>query len=306
MSFERIADFAPLDADAPRGQVPDALAPCFATAAATGLDLFAVAEAARFPNLPERLAAEGLRHRCLFTGHWAAEFGHVAPWLVQLDPADAVFAALLTRSDQPWHHFDDQSALLLWSDRSLTELHRHLRRLPRLYRDDGTVLLFRYWERDIVPIALRTEAEMMAPFVFGSVVQMVLAFGPDGPVVCRPGPEAAGMRGKLILTPRLHDAFADFAQRTYWDKLAGQLRAAGLTPADIQAFRDATVLAGFSDRDGVRKLAHLRLVVGPNLLTQDWAVHDLAETAGLPEDIRVDCLANAARDRGLIDVDAVI
>jgi len=67
------------------------------------LQTYAILDAARVPNLPERLEASGLDHRCLFQGKAYDEMKDVAPWVVQLKEGNAFTRNLFVDGDAAWH-----------------------------------------------------------------------------------------------------------------------------------------------------------------------------------------------------------
>ncbi|WP_179381041.1 DUF4123 domain-containing protein [Jannaschia marina] len=298
-----ISGLRPLPVDAPRGTQPDALRAHVPPEA----PLFAVIDAGRFPNLPERLEAAGVAHRCLFQGRWAEDFGDVAPWLVRIDPKDDIFRALFTRSDRAWDHFDAYPGICLWSDAEIDDVSRHLRRLPRMLREDGSVLWFRYWETDILPLALRIEPAMVGPRAFGGVIDGWIAWGPEEAWVCLPGDELPAATGSMQLTPALMEAFSSHVRRHFWRGVERDFLAEdGLGADGFATFRSDVSFQGFRTAEGVTKLARLYNRAGRCLMSENWARACLSDTSALPEPIRVDRLVNAARDVGVIDIEAIV
>ena len=94
--------------------VPDALyEPLFGQPSDTPLHTYAILDAAKVPNLPELLEVSGLEHRCLFKCDAYDELKDVAPWIVQLEDGNAFTRNLFTRSDAPWHLWDNEPGLSL-------------------------------------------------------------------------------------------------------------------------------------------------------------------------------------------------
>lgn len=112
--------------------------------------LYAILDGAKIDGLPELLAASGVPYRCLFKGKAEAEFGNVAPWLVELQGGDRLLRQLLTRSDARQHLWNLEAALYLRSSSGLDAVWRHLRRFSQLQDDAGQWTFFRFWQADIL------------------------------------------------------------------------------------------------------------------------------------------------------------
>lgn len=159
LSFEAFADITPLDhqfgVDSPK-TVPDPLFAIMFGAAesqATSTDdrplhTYALLDAAKVPALPELLANSGLEHRCLFKGDAFDALKDSAPWLVRLEKGNTFTRNLFTRSDAPWHLWDDEAGLYLRSHATIVQVWKHLRKFTRVQDEAGKWFYFRFWETD--------------------------------------------------------------------------------------------------------------------------------------------------------------
>lgn len=157
LSVDAVSDIVPLDSQfgvtLPK-TVPDAIfAPIFgpiepehASAEKRKLGTFALLDAAKVPALPELLEASELEHRCLFKGDAFDALKDTAPWLVRLDRKNAFTRNLFTRSDAPWHLWDQQPGLYIRSSASFDQLWHHFRKFTRIQDEAGKWFYFRFWE----------------------------------------------------------------------------------------------------------------------------------------------------------------
>lgn len=125
------------------GPLPSAKAPVADHAAQS---CYAVLDAAKITNLVEVLAASGKPHRCLFKGQAQETWGHVAPWLVRLDPDARLTRQLFTQGEGIFGLWDLQASLFVRSALPLDGLWRHLRKFSRIEDETGRWVYFRFWE----------------------------------------------------------------------------------------------------------------------------------------------------------------
>jgi len=97
---------------------------------------------------------------CLYQGDAAEELADVAPYLVGLD--DAVFDWLWGMWDRPWGVFVRSTA-------TIDDLRAHFRRLTKVATEDGTVLLFRFYDPRVFAPFLPTCDAAQLDEVFGPV-----------------------------------------------------------------------------------------------------------------------------------------
>ncbi len=105
---------------------------------------YVVLDAAIIQNLPEQLEASGLAHACLYQGRALENWGHVAPWLVQIGPSDDFTRILFTRGSDAglW---DADAALYFRSALDFDAMRNLLRKLGRIKDATRGWVQFRYW-----------------------------------------------------------------------------------------------------------------------------------------------------------------
>lgn len=120
---------------------------------------YALLDAAKIINLPERLESSGLEHRCLFQGAAYRDLGYVAPWLVRLEEGNAFTRGLFTRGDAYWQLWDDKPGIFVRSSRTLGQMRQHFRKFTRVQDRQGKFYFMRFW----VPEVLVDLAECLQP-----------------------------------------------------------------------------------------------------------------------------------------------
>ncbi|MFV0295368.1 MAG: DUF4123 domain-containing protein [Hyphomicrobiaceae bacterium] len=114
--------------------------------AVPSMQTFALLDAAKVMNLPELLEDSGLEHRCLFKGDAYDEMKDVAPWVVRLEENNSFTRNLFTRSDAPWHLWDNEPGIYVRSRENLDCMWRHFRKFTRVRDESGKWYYFRFWE----------------------------------------------------------------------------------------------------------------------------------------------------------------
>lgn len=129
---------------------------------APGARLYAVLDGARHPRLRAEVARSGAPARCLFHGV-PPEVEAVSPWLVDVTEQHELRSWLVELGlGRAWGVWAVSAA-------DLTELERHLRQFLRVRREDGTRLLFRYYDPRVLRVYLPTcTPEELAAF-FGPI-----------------------------------------------------------------------------------------------------------------------------------------
>lgn len=146
---EMLDDVVPFDTqfgEDTKKTVPDGLRDVLFGGATSGLNTFAILDAARFPGLPEALEASGLEHSCLFQGEAFDELNEVAPRAVKLDETSDFVRALFTRDEAHWAVWDDEPGIFFRAPHPLQVLWRHLRKFTRVPTENGAIQFFRFWE----------------------------------------------------------------------------------------------------------------------------------------------------------------
>ena len=304
------ATFDPVDPRAPDPVLPPDVARILFDGAPQ-LGTYAVLDAATLPNLPELLDTSGLPHRCLFQGQAADEMGHVAPWLVALDPAAPLTMQLFTAGDAPFHLWSLGPGVLFRSRADLAAIRAHLRKMLRVTDPSGKAYFFRFWDRATAPvyfpgladqpdIALRWFRPRGAPEIDSIVLLQAagergrisaLAFDSDATPPASEAPltltEADLRRFGAARMQADRDALGDLLRRTFPDKLAGA------DEDSLADFVDATVdrmtRRGFARRDHLFTLLAWELFFGPEFESKDPELARIA-AADAPADRRFEAL----------------
>jgi hypothetical protein len=158
----------------PKRHVPESLSSLLAIDAEDGLLTYALLDGALIPDLTDRLENTGLEHLCLFKGVAADELGESAPWLVRLEGSSELVRALLTRSDAPWHVWDNQAALFLRSGQPIEAICAHFRRFTQFRDSQGRWVWFRFWSAPVMACYLRNHAPEADPYIARFLDEMTL------------------------------------------------------------------------------------------------------------------------------------
>ena len=143
---EVIEDVVPLDRQF--GIWPKRCVPLMIEPALFGPDMhhdrsFALLDAAMIEGLQERLEGSDLPHVCLFQGKALEDWGHAAPWLVELHPQHDLTRDLFTH-DRDGGLWGRNAALYLRSALDLTQLRDFLRKFSRIRDASGRWIQFRF------------------------------------------------------------------------------------------------------------------------------------------------------------------
>jgi hypothetical protein len=114
--------------------------------------MFGVVDMARDKDgrIAGSLHQAGAEPVCLFAGKLSEPVRRRAPFLLPLPP-ESPFAKVWL--EQGWN---DAWGILLWSERTLEEVRRHLRQFLRVQLPDGRFALFRFYDPRILPTYLRS------------------------------------------------------------------------------------------------------------------------------------------------------
>lgn len=282
----------------PRKSVPPALGPILWPAAEgdENTSVFAIVDAARIDNLPDLLERSGLAHRCLFKGKAEADWGHVAPWIVRLEPGNEFTRFLFTRGRFAWHLWDLECGIFLRSDKTLARLWQHCRKFTRIRDSAGKWYFFRFWDPGtLLALARSGNSDLIRGLLRSDcLAEAVLIHDAEAYRLRSVGPAMAGP----CLSAAEWQVLADHAQRHFLGRLRKEcLAQGGLSEAEIDALFEALLRYGFRSRAALRDIAlWLSGPAGASALTADWARTELQASAGLADAIRVDRLKNLARD----------
>lgn len=131
---------------------------------------FALIDGANFPGFAELLEASSLEHECLFRGTAQAMAGAVAPWIIRMQPDDAVCRRLIRAALGKPGGYPAAPTMILETEHSLDEVGRHFRRLTRIRAEgDGRWIFFRYTDpctMDDLRASMNTEdaAAVLGPY----------------------------------------------------------------------------------------------------------------------------------------------
>ena len=127
------------------------------------LDVWAVLDGARDPNIWWMVDRSSLQHACLYAGSLSTQLERAAPYLVQLEFDEAQTIRLLNRGwGQSW-------GILLQSNATLNVLQRHLRRFLIVGGPAGKPLLFRYYDPRVMRVFLPTCSSSQLDELFGPI-----------------------------------------------------------------------------------------------------------------------------------------
>jgi hypothetical protein len=135
---------------------------------------YALLDAARVMNLPETLQDSGLRHQCLFKGDAFDNMNSVAPWLVELEAESSFTRNLFTKSDSPWHLWDDEPGIFVRTSVPFDTLYQHFRKFTMLQDDADSTYYFRFWEPDwAVDLLILLDDAQFSAF-FANVLKIIV------------------------------------------------------------------------------------------------------------------------------------
>jgi hypothetical protein len=216
VEIETLEGVVPLDrqfgAESPKS-VPESLSDALFGASSdrhgTPVRLYAILDAALVPNLAQFLEASGLPHECLIRGDSFAELEDVAPWIVQINEANAFTRRLFTHDpDAPWSFWNKDAALFVRSAASLADVSRHFRKLLRIEDQQGRWFFFRFWAHctlvDYLQEAQESPSSAVLPFFASRREQIIDA------LICTKAP------GTAYICRLSHAATAEVTQQKGW------------------------------------------------------------------------------------------
>lgn len=125
------------------------------------LHTYAILDAAKVAGLAEILETSGLEHRCLFKGAAFDDLKNVAPWIVRLEEGNTFTRNLFSRSNAPWHLWDNEPGIYLRSNTSLDEMWRHFRKFTKVQDEKSKWYYYRFWE---VRVLAEARSEQLVAF----------------------------------------------------------------------------------------------------------------------------------------------
>ena len=141
-----------------------------------GQKLYALLDAAREPNIPQKLAEFGVEAVSLYRGEPEETLADVAPYLVRVAPNSSLLKWFISDGwGKSW-------GLLVNAPVSLEDLRRHFRRFLLVRDPDGNELYFRFYDPRVLRVYLPTCRAPEAEQFFGRV-QSYLVESEDGEAV---------------------------------------------------------------------------------------------------------------------------
>ncbi len=147
--------------------------------------LYAVLDVARDEQVLPFLHNAGVQFQSLYEGLRGEELALVAPYLVAL-PHDAPALTELVRE-----RWGEAWGVFLRAEHPFREVRRHLRRLLRAELDDGSRVLFRFYDPRVLRAYLPTCTGDEAAQMFGPLAQFITE-GRRGETALRFTPDASG------------------------------------------------------------------------------------------------------------------
>jgi len=106
--------------------------------------LYAIIDAAIVSGLPGLLAESGERFDSLFPGTISPDIAEVSPYFAVVSNGSLLLERIAEQWDAPW-------GLFAVSSEGYTALLRHFRKLFVVHGSDGKPMLFRFWDRRVLP-----------------------------------------------------------------------------------------------------------------------------------------------------------
>lgn len=172
-----------MDSPAPRAQ-PGHLAALLFGAQAAGArpdgTLYMLLDAARDPRIYGWLTelGEAIQQRSLYQGDIGDSLAHVSPYLVALRQDQAASLRFAEAG------FGQSWGLFLTSAAGFDDVRRHLRKFNIVHREDGTSLVFRFYDPRVLRVFLPTCTETELRRFFGPI-DSFLAENEEGDALLR-------------------------------------------------------------------------------------------------------------------------
>lgn len=131
-------------------------------------NVFAVLDGASIPDLLDMLYEHYPEFICLYRGELEPDIAEVAPYLVRLEQNSPITKWIL---DRGWgNHW----GIFAITQVDLTALRQHFRRFLTVHDEQGTPMLFRYYDPRVLRVYLPTCNAEELKTVFGPIVRYVL------------------------------------------------------------------------------------------------------------------------------------
>lgn len=125
--------------------------------------LYAILDGVMVPGLPDRLFRSGLTYECLIGGDLTPAVTHAAPYFVYL-PQDCELAEWIFTSG-----FGKNWGIFAHSRSAVVDVRAHLRNLLTVYTEEGSPMMFRYYDPRILRTFLPTCSAGQLKSLFGKI-----------------------------------------------------------------------------------------------------------------------------------------
>lgn len=314
--IQEIKDVEPLDLQfgaVERKSVPDALYDPFfgqvepteaeiayygSVEAVPPMKIYAILDAAKVQFLTSYLERSELYYKCLFKGSSAEELKDVAPYIVELTDDNEFTRNLFTSAGMPSNMWDKEAGIYIRSRATLDELWRHFRKFTRIQNDSGKWFYFAFWEpRHLTSALSGFTPEQLYLFLNRDLISEILTFTThESRKVRLRHDEHSVPDAKFILTSEIMAELGKSVEREFYRKLQEDgAKHVGYRDDLFKEILRSIAQFRFSSRKTIRELTFWSLDEGRNTLAQKWAMPELEESRGMPDEIRLDRLKNISR-----------
>jgi len=164
-----------------------------------------------------------IEYVCLFEGRLAAELEHLAPYLIRLHKNNPFTEWLFDNGGgKNW-------GIFIQSPADMNTLIRHFRRFVRVYDEEGTPMMFRFYDPRVFRVYLPTCNKSEREYVFGPV-ERYYAEGRNGEIIVYASDEGRQiMRGEkkesaLIIRREQMEAFERDSLRQFEEEITDFVR----------------------------------------------------------------------------------
>jgi RimJ/RimL family protein N-acetyltransferase len=132
--------------------------------------IYAILDGARDHSIADMVRLSSLEYACLYAGKLSPALQQAAPYIVHLSPTSALTQALLHQAwGRSWGILVEAAPHV-----SLEQLRRHFRRLQRVSSEDGTLLVFRFYDPRVLRVYLPTCTLSESAQFFGPVTKIII------------------------------------------------------------------------------------------------------------------------------------
>jgi hypothetical protein len=132
--------------------------------------IYAILDGARDHRIADMVRFSGLQFMCMYSGKLSPALQQAAPYIVHLSPTAELTRTLLQQAwGQSWGMLIEAA-----SDISMEQLRRHFRSLQRVSTEDGTPLVFRFYDPRVLRVYLPTCTISELAQFFGPVTKIIV------------------------------------------------------------------------------------------------------------------------------------